>query len=105
MPRGVKAPIGTRTINRNGYEYVRTEAGWVGSHVHLMEEHLGRPLEPYEYVAFKNGHQPPVTLEMIELRRRGDKKSKASRIAEIEARIEELQGELEILKREEEDGS
>jgi hypothetical protein len=102
MPRGKRAEIGDRTVNKNGYEFVRTEEGWKGAHIIVMEQHLGRPLEPNEYVAFKNGHTPPITLDMIELRKRGDRKSRASRIAEIEARIEELQGELEHLKREEE---
>ena len=105
MPRGKKAEIGDRTVNKNGYEYIRTESGWEGAHVVLMQEHLGRKLETYEYVAFKNGHRPPVTLDMIELRRRGDRKSKASRIAEIQCRIEELQGELELLEKEEADAT
>lgn len=101
MPRGRKAQIGDRTVNRNGYEFVLTDEGWKGSHVVLMEEHLGRKLASNEYVGFLNGHIPPVTLDMIELRKRGDRKSKRSRIAEIEARIEELTAELEHLRREE----
>lgn len=101
MPRGQRAQLGDRTVNRNGYEYIRTETGWKGSHIVLMEEHLGRSLEPGEYVAFKNGHESPVTMDMIELRKRGDKRSRRSRIAEIEARIEQLEAERAILLQEE----
>jgi hypothetical protein len=102
MPRGHRSQLGDVTINKNGYEYIRTEEGWTGSHIIVMEKHLGRKLEPYEFVAFKNGHKPPITIDMVELRRRGDRKSKAARIAEIESKIEDLQAELEIIK--DEDG-
>jgi hypothetical protein len=98
MPRGHRSQIGDRTVNRNGYEYIRTENGWIGSHIVVMEEHLGRRLEPNEFVTFVNGHEPPITVDMLSLRRRGDRKSKAARIAEIESRIEDLQAELQLLK-------
>jgi hypothetical protein len=98
LARGQRAQVGDRQVNRNGYEYVKTEGGWKGSHIIVMEEHLGRALLPGEYVAFKNGHRPPITLDMIELRKRGDKKSKAARIAALDARIEELQAERTALE-------
>jgi hypothetical protein len=103
MGRGQRAQVGDRQVNKNGYEYVKTKDGWKGSHILVMEKHLGRPLLPGEYVAFLNGHRPPVTLDMIELRKRGDRKSKAARLAAIDARIEELQAERQALL-EEDDG-
>jgi hypothetical protein len=101
MPRGKQSQVGDTTINKNGYEYRKTENGWVGTHILVMEEKLGRKLLPGEYVAFLNGHNPPVTLDMIELRKHGDHRSKAARIAVIESRIEELQAELLSLQEEE----
>jgi hypothetical protein len=100
MPRGKTSKPGTRTINKNGYGYIKTEdRGWVGEHILVMEEHLGRRLEPGEYVQFKSDdHTPPITLDMIELRKRGDFRSRKARIAQIEARIAELQAEKERLE-------
>jgi hypothetical protein len=100
MPRGQRSNDGDRTVNRNGYEATRVNGVWVGSHILLMEEHLGRKLLPGEYVAFKNGHKPPVTIDMIELRRHGDRKSRAARTAAIEERIEQLQAELDLIRQE-----
>lgn len=97
MPRGQRAEIGDTKVNRNGYEYTKTQDGWIGSHVLLMEKHLGRKLLPGEYVAFLNGHKPPVTLDMIELRKRGDKRTPQHRLAELDARIEELTLERDAL--------
>jgi hypothetical protein len=96
MPRGHAADIGQKTINKNGYECEKTKDGWVGCHILLMERHLGRKLEPGEYVAFLNGHNPPITIDMIELRKRGDR-SPRRRLAEIEARIDELVAERDLI--------
>lgn len=95
MPRGKTSQPGTRTINKNGYAYIKTEdRGWVGEHILVMEEHLGRQLKAGEYVQFKTeNHSPPVTLDMLELRRKGDFRSIKARIAQIEARIADLTAE------------
>jgi len=103
IPRGQRAKPGDQTTNQNGYGYTKTkDRGWVGDHILVMEEHLGRELRPGEYVAFVGAnHSPPVTLDMIELRRRGDFRTTAkARIAQIEARIEELEAEKRILEEE-----
>jgi hypothetical protein len=64
-----------------------------------MEQHLGRTLYPDESVRFKNGHTPPITLDMLELVSRRSNRSKiAARLAVIEDRIRELQAEREILE-------
>lgn len=106
VTRGKAVPIGTKTVNKNGYEYTRVadERKWVGSHILVMEKHLKRRLEPGEYVAFKDpsNHAPPVTLDMIELRKRGDSKSAQARIAYIESRIEELYEHIKELTYEKE---
>jgi hypothetical protein len=97
MPRGIRAEIGDKNVNPNGYEYTKTATGWIGTHVLIMEKFLGRKLEPGEYVTFKNGHEPPITIGMLELRKRGDKRTPEHRLAEIDARIEELQLERESI--------
>ena len=101
MPRGKVSQPGTRTINKNGYSYIKTEdRGWVGEHILVMEQHLGRQLEAGEYVQFKSeNHSPPITLDMLELRRKGDFRSVKARIAQIDARIAELGAEKALLER------
>lgn len=104
MPRGKPANPGDTKVNDNGYEYTKTaDRGWVATHQLVMEESIGRPLEPGEYVSFKTGApRSPVALVNIELRRRGDKRStNRQRIAQIDTRIEELQAERELLLAEE----
>jgi hypothetical protein len=104
MPRGQASQVGDKTVNINGYEQTKTaDRGWVASHVLVMEESLGRQLEPGEYVSFKTGTpRVPVELANLELRKRGDhRKSNRARIAQILARIEELQAELKHLQEEE----
>ncbi len=100
MPRGKAAAAGTRTINKNGYSYIKTEGrGWVGEHILVMEEHLGRRLGAGEYVQFKTeDHSLPITLDKLELRRKGDSRSTKARIAQIEARIAELTAEKQHLE-------
>lgn len=102
MPRGQAAKPGDKTTNANGYEYTRTaDRGWVGTHILVMEEKLKRQLRPGEYVQFVKDHRKrPITIDMLELRRRGDFRSKSlARIAQIEARIAELQAEKELLEK------
>lgn len=105
MSRGRQSLPGDRTTNKNGYTYEKVEGrGWVGVHILLMEKKLGRELQPGEKVIAKNGFQLTsqyLTVDMLELRTTSDRKSKASRIAVIEDRIEQLQAELEILREEE----
>jgi hypothetical protein len=104
MARGKPSEVGDKTVNQNGYEQTKTaDRGWVATHVLVMEESLGRKLEPGEYISFKPGaDKVPVLLGNLELRRRGDKRSSnRARIAQIEARMEELQAELDHLRAEE----
>lgn len=102
MTRGQRAEVGDETTNRNGYTYVRTvDRGWVAKHQLVLEEHIGRQLLPGEYVRFKSNNKQDLSLDNIELRRKGDNKTSiASRLAAIDARIEELQAEKELLLKE-----
>jgi len=94
MARGQPAEIGTKTVNQNGYEQTKTEDGWVGTHVLIMEEHLKRKLTKYERVKFVDGDRKNLTLSNLELYiiKTG---STRKRIAHLTARIAELQAELD----------
>lgn len=54
MTRGQPAPIGSQIKLPSGYVNQKTEKGWKFVHHIVMEEHLGRPLEPNEWVYFTN---------------------------------------------------
>ena len=99
MPKGVAAEIGDTFTNKNGYHHTKTETGWRATHVINMEEKLGRPLLPHEYVKFVDGDRSHYGIDNLELRTRGDRKGPQSRIDTIDAQIEELQAEREELVR------
>ena len=99
MPKGVAAAIGDTFINQNGYHHTKTETGWRATHVINMEEKLGHPLLPHEYVKFVDGDRSNYGIDNLELRTRGDRKGPQSRIDAIDAQIEELQAEREELVR------
>lgn len=93
MARGGKANVGDTRVAANGYHYTRCEEGWRLTHHLIMEETLGRRLEPDERVIFVDGKRSNLAASNIETR----EKSRGSirrRKANIEARIAELQAEL-----------
>lgn len=97
MPRGNAAVVGTERVSQNGYLYVKTPQGWKLKHQIVVEELMGRPLDKDERVKFKDGDRTnldPFNLVVYIVK----EKSKAARIAEIEAKIEALQAELDTLK-------
>ena len=63
----VEYPIGTKRKSEDGYVDIKTEAGWKREHRHVMEQHLGRDLEPEETVHHKNGERDDNTLDNLEL--------------------------------------
>lgn len=101
MPKGRRSQPGDETTNKNGYTYVKTaDRNWIAKHQLKMEEYIGRQLIPGEYVSIL-GDRQDYSRENLKLRRKGDKKTSInSRLAAIEARIEELEAEREILLQE-----
>lgn len=99
MPRGQRAAVGDTKVNDNGYQYTKTEdRGWVGTHQLAMEELIGRQLLPGEYVSFNSNDKLNFSEANLTLRRKGDKKTSINhRLAQIEARIEELEAERDLL--------
>ena len=96
MARGKASKVGDVRVSPNGYHYTRTETGWELTHRLVAERKLGRKLSPEERVRFVNGDRTdrsPDNLEVYRIKER----SKEQKRARIEARIEELQAQLEEL--------
>lgn len=97
MPRGKKSKVGDTRVAPNGYHYTRTTTGWELTHRLVAEKELGRALTPEERVRFIDGdrsNRDPDNLEVYEIKQASKEKKKAR----IEARIEELQAQLQELE-------
>jgi len=98
MPRGRISPVGTETTNANGYVQVKTEdRGWVGKHTLVLEEKLGRILQPGERAIFKDTNKSNLSPENIELAISGGSSIRA-RIARLESEIEDRYGLIKDLR-------
>lgn len=107
MGRGKAAELGETRTAANGYNYTKVEdRGWVLTHHLTAEKKLGRRLEADEQVRFadkKYKFDPTNPDGIIIIKKR--KSSLRRRKAQLEMRIDELQGQLanvnEQLKQEE----
>ncbi len=61
------APEGTRQKHSSGYTLLKVGKKWVMEHRYVMEQHLGRPLEPFERVHHKYGDRSDTKFENLEL--------------------------------------
>ena len=62
------SPIGYRYVDpQSGYVKLKTEAGWRTEHRVVMEQMLGRPLEPWENAHHINGVRDDNRPENLEL--------------------------------------
>jgi hypothetical protein len=100
VSRGRKAEIGDTNIAQNGYHYTRTEEGWVLTHRMIAEQKLGRKLADNERVKFKDkdrtNFDPDNIIVFI-----GKEASKRRQIARLNARIDELIAQRDLLLAEE----
>lgn len=102
MARGQVAEIGDTRVAKNGYHYTKVDnRGWVLTHWLTAEKKLGRLLEENEMVQFvepkfKKDPYDPRGIRVIKKRTTSLRRRKA----QIEARIEELQGELNFINQE-----
>lgn len=101
MPRGVAAKDGDTFVNKNGYHHTRVDGKWRSTAHVIMEEKLGRPLDKEtEMVRFADGNRTNLDPDNIVLQARPGQRSREARIAQIEAKIFDLQAELLELQRE-----
>jgi cell division protein FtsB len=99
MPRGKVAKVGDTKVAQNGYHYTKTaNRGWVLTHWLTAEKELGREITNNETVRFKDPKykkDPYNPNGFVVLKKRTS--SLRKRAAMIEAKIAELQNELEMI--------
>ncbi len=96
MTRGRKSDVGDTRVAPNGYHYTKTDRGWEATHRIIAARKLGRRLSEREWVQFRDGDRTNLTEENLEVFEIGQK-SKEKRIAELEAKIQDLQHQLQEL--------
>lgn len=97
--RGKPSADGERYVSQNGYSYTKVGKVWKLTHHLVMEEKLGRPIAPDEMVKFVSGNKLDLRPENIVIVKRGQS-SLRKRKAQLEARIEELQAQLDLVNKE-----
>lgn len=99
MPRGQRATEGDTRVAPNGYHYTRTKTEWVLTHRIVAEKLLGRPLAEGERIRFKDNDRSnldPNNIQIMKARARTVEAKKAR----IQARIDELNAQLDGLEEE-----
>jgi hypothetical protein len=101
MPRGRTSEVGSETRNALGYTQVKTEdRGWVGKHILMLEEKLGRRLRPGERAIFFDGNKENLDSDNIVLAEPRTARSIKARIAKLQAEIEDRQAVIKDLEEE-----
>lgn len=96
MTRGSAAQEGATMVSKNGYHYTKQGSRWRLTHHIVAEKKLGRDLREDERVSFLNGNKEDLHPDNLLVTVKG-KASIRQRIARLEARISELQAELDQL--------
>lgn len=94
MSRGKNAKVGDTRVAANGYHYTKCEEGWRLTHHLVAEEKLGRKLEKGERVTFDDNDRTNLSPDNIVVKQTGGG-SLERRRGQLEARIQELQAELD----------
>lgn len=101
MARGQKSEVGDTRWSPNNYHYTRTEEKWELTHKLVIEKHLGRKLLPNERVRYKDNNKKnyndPDNLQVYVVKQASNQKRRAT----LEAKLAEIQAELDALDKEE----
>lgn len=95
--RGSRSEVGATKVSKNGYHYTKTDNRWRLTHHIIAEGILGRELTPDERVVFADGDRTNLEPENIVVRRKNTA-SLRRKEAQLAARIEELQAELDTVR-------
>lgn len=98
MGRGKAAEEGATRVSQNGYHYTKTNKGWRLTHHITAEKTLGRPLAENEMVKILDKKRPYDSQNVIVIVKRTS--SLRKRKAVLEAKIADMQGELDGINKE-----
>ncbi len=97
VPRGQAAEDGATNVAPNGYHYTKQNGKWRLTHHITAEAALGRPIREDERVEFiDKSNKDPKDVDNIRVVKKS-KGTTARKRAQLEARIMELQAQLEEL--------
>jgi len=99
VPRGQIANIGDTMVNALGYHNTRVATGWRLTHHLVAEQILQRPLTANDTVRFKDGNRTNLEPDNIEVLKKHTG-SLRRRKAILEAKIEDLQAQLDEVNKE-----
>lgn len=63
----IKAPYGDGTVDSNGYRKITVNGKQVREHRYVVEQLLGRPLEPYELIHHIDGNKQNNNLDNLQV--------------------------------------
>ena len=89
--------MGDTRTSRNGYQYTRTETRWELSHRLVAERKLGHTIGADERVRFIDGDRTNLSPDNLEVHK-VKAKTNDKRIAELEAKVEDIEAEIEELR-------
>lgn len=95
--RGSRSEVGDTRVSKNGYHYTKTEEKWELTHHLIAQEKLGRPLSADERAVFVDGDRTNLDPGNIDVRRKATA-SLRKKEANLVARIEEMQAELDAVR-------
>jgi hypothetical protein len=99
MPRGQSKPEGATYVSQNGYEYTKRHGKFVATHILVVQDYLGRKLEPHERVRFKDGNKQNLSPNNLEVTIKG-KASLTTQRARLIARRDELNAQIAEIDKE-----
>jgi wyosine [tRNA(Phe)-imidazoG37] synthetase (radical SAM superfamily) len=86
-------------VSQNGYDYTKCEDGWRLTHHLVAERTLGRSINyDQELVTFKDKDRRNLNPDNIQVQKKG-KSSYARRLAQLEARKDEIEAEIEQVRK------